>query len=75
MLFNLNSIDERDPANFKNSFSQSVVLKADSFVSFLGGTITRTNLIYKITLATPGSMIARLAPFLWYVATGITRRD
>ena len=63
MLFNLNSIDERDPANFRNAFSQNLVISANSFISFLGGTITRTNLIYKITLATPGSMIARLAPY------------
>ena len=63
MLFNLNSIDERDPANFRNAFSQNLVISANSFISFLGGTITRTNLIYKITLETPGSMIARLAPY------------
>ena len=60
MLFNLNSIDERNPANFKNRFSDNVVIQKDSYVCLIGATITRKNYVKKIVFLNQGILRLRL---------------
>jgi hypothetical protein len=60
MLFNLNSIDERNPANFKNRFSDNVVIEKDSYIRLIGATITRKNYVKKIIFASAGICRIRL---------------
>ena len=54
MHFNLNSIDERNPANFKNRFSDNVVIPKNSYIRLIGATITRKNYVKKIIFSSNG---------------------
>tara|TARA_R100001079_G_scaffold7789_1_gene4354 strand:- start:17 stop:448 length:432 start_codon:yes stop_codon:yes gene_type:complete len=60
MLFNLNSIDEKNPANFKNRFSDNVVITKDSYVRLIGATITRKNYLKKIIFNSAGTCRIKL---------------
>ena len=63
MLIHLNSIDEGNPANFKNTFSETLVIKPDSFVCMVGATITRKNHLQKINFQSPGTLNIRFTPY------------
>ena len=60
MYFNLNSIDERNPANFKNRFSDNVVIEKDSYIRLVGATITRKNYVKKIVLGSEARLRLKL---------------
>ena len=63
MLIHLNSIDEGNPANFKNTFSETLVIKPDSFVCMVGATITRKNHLQKIVFSVAGTLNVRFTPY------------
>ena len=63
MLFNLNSIDEPNPRNFKNRLSDNIVIKPNSYVCLTGATITRVNHIQKILLQNNTTLDIKLMPY------------
>jgi len=60
MLINLNSIDESDPANFRNTLSQGLVIKPNSYICLVGATITRNAFIKKIIFNSAGKALIKL---------------
>ena len=60
MLFNLNSIDEPNPSNFKNRLSDNIVIKPNSYVCLTGATITRKNYVKKIIFNSAGTCRIKL---------------
>jgi len=63
MLFNLNSIDEPNPRNFKNRLSDNIVIKPNSYVCLTGATITRINHLQKIILQNNTTLDIKLMPY------------
>lgn len=63
MLINLNSINESNPSNFRNTFSQSIEIKPDSYVCLTGAMFTKLNHLKRIFFATASKFVVRLLPY------------
>ncbi len=63
MLINLNSIDEPNPRNFRNTLSDNIEIKPDSYICLTGATITRNNHVQKIVLETNATITIKLMPY------------
>ena len=63
MYITLNSKNEPNPANFKNTFSQGLVIKPDSHICLVGAQITRINHNTIIRLKANGFLHIRTNPY------------
>ena len=63
MLIHLNSLDESNPANFKNTFSETMVIPSEAFVCMVGATVTRVNHLQLIDFPVAATLNVRFSPY------------